>query len=150
MLKLTCPIRKTEVSSLPEEQVRDRLINHMIQNLGFPPSGLVIEKGLSQMPHLDLDGVKIPKRRADIVCFAKGIHPISDLFPLLLIECKAVKITANMVNQVAGYNHFLKAYFIALVNQDEIRTGWFNEEEGKYTFIPYLPSYEDLRNALKK
>jgi hypothetical protein len=148
MPTLTCPIRKVQVAPLPEEQVRVHLLNHMIQNLGFPPSAIVVEKGLSQMPHLELNGLRIPKRRADIVCFAGGVHTTSDYHPLLLIECKAVKLTPKMLNQVVGYNHFMKACFIALVNQDEIRTGWFDKAQGKYVFVPYLPSYKDLREAI--
>lgn len=138
-----CPVRKSWVAALPEEIVRQQLVANMVQ-LGYPLANLVIEKGLRQMPHLQLKGVKIPTRRADIICFAKGIHPHYDLFPLLLVECKAVKIDAKVINQVVGYNHFLQARFIAVANQTEQRTGWYDVSTKGYTFIDWLPSYDEL------
>lgn len=144
---LYCPIRKFHVSSLPEERVRVQLLNQLIFSLGYPRSCIAVEKELAQMPHLRLVDQKFPQRRADLICFAKGIHPEHDLYPLLLIECKAVKLTPKMVNQVVGYNHFIKAYFIALVNQEEARTGWFDPIEGAYRFIPRVPSYTQLRDT---
>lgn len=142
--QLYCPIRKLWVAALPEEVIRQKLVLQMIQQLGFPESCLVLEKGLSQMPHLALSGKEIPKRRADLICFSKGIHPYHDLYPLLLIECKAVKLTHKVINQVAGYNHFLQAYFIAIANEDEIKTGWYDAQSKDYVFVDYLPSYQQL------
>lgn len=143
-MTLYCPIRQIWVTALPEEQIRHRLLTHMIQNLAFPRAQLVVEKGLRQMPHLSLGNQKIPTRRADIICFSRGIHPHHALYPLLLVECKAVPLTSKVLNQVAGYNHFLQAYFIAVMNEHEIRTGWFDKKKGAYSFINYLPNYNDL------
>lgn len=139
-----CSIRKMWVAALPEEIIRQRLITHMIQNLSFPSSSLAVEKGLKQMPHLTLLPGDIPDRRADLVCFAKGIHPDHSLYPLLLIECKAVPLNSKVMHQVMGYNHFLKAHFIAAANENEIRLGWLDKTFQTYQFIPYLPSYTDL------
>lgn len=141
---LTCPIRKAAVSALPEERIRVQLLCDLIDKLGFPASIIAVEKELSQIPHLRSLSKKLPQRRADILCFAKEIHPTEELYPLLLIECKAVKLTSKMVNQVVGYNHYLQAPYIALVNQDEIRTGWFDYEIEAYRFVPYLPTYAQL------
>lgn len=141
---LVCPIRKAAVPSLPEELIRVQLLCDLIEKLGFPAHNLAVEKELSQIPHLRSMGGKLPQRRADIICFAKGIHPIEELYPLLLIECKAVKLTGKMVNQVVGYNHYLKAPFIALANHEEIRTGWFDSQTQEYRFVPYLPTYAQL------
>jgi len=144
-----CPIRKTTVSTLPEERVRVNILNDLIERLGFPASGITVEKELSQMPHLQTTTSPLPQRRADIVCFAKGIHPTYDLFPLLLIECKAVKLTDKMVNQVMGYNYYLKSYFIALANDQEIRMGWFDASAGVYRFILHLPTFKELLASIQ-
>ena len=141
---LYCPIRKRIVSALPEEQVRVRLLHEMIHLLGFPQGGIVIEKELSQMPHLATSSEPLPCRRADIVCFAPGIHPEHSLYPLLLIECKAVEITPKVMNQVIGYNHFVKAYFIAVVNQEKCQVGWFDRNAKTYRYVDYLPTYANL------
>lgn len=145
---LYCPIRKIWVAPLPEECIRQRLLAHMIENLGFPSAHIVVEKGLRQMPHLALGGQDIPTRRADIVCFSQGIHPKHALYPLLLVECKAVPLTNKVLNQVAGYNHFLQAHFIAVMNENEIRTGWFDRQQGAYSFINELPDYQTLRKKV--
>lgn len=134
-----CPIRKTAVSELPEEKVRVQLLFDMIERLGYPASMIAVEKELATIP--SLKGSRgLPQRRADIICFAKRTD--ESLSPLLLIECKAVNITNRMINQAVGYNHYLKAPFIALVNQHEIRTGWL--QQGIYEFIPFLPTYSQL------
>jgi hypothetical protein len=147
--QIYCHLRKMWVAALPEELVRQRLISHMVNHLNFPQSYLVLEKELRQMPHLEGDLRQFPDRRADLICFAKDIHPKYALYPLLLIECKAVKLTSKVVDQVVGYNHFLQACFIAIVNADEIRTGWYDREKKEYTFINSLPNYATLVAMLK-
>lgn len=146
--RLICPIRKAAVPSLPEEIIRVQLLCDLIEKLGFPADHLAVEKELSQIPHLRSLGNKLPQRRADIICFAKEIHPTEALYPLLLIECKAVKLTGKMVNQVVGYNHYLKAPYIALANHEEIQMGWYDNTSQSYRFIPYLPSYERLLSKI--
>lgn len=147
---LICPIRKTAVGSLPEERIRVQLLCDLIDKLGYPSNSLTVEKELAQIPHLRSMGGKLPKRRADIICFAKGIHPSEELYPLLLIECKAVKLTPKMVNQVVGYNHYLKACYIALINHEEIRTGWFDRSTQTYQFVSYLPTHAQLLRSVQQ
>jgi len=141
---IRCAIRKVPVEATPEEIVRQELLLRMLGPLGFPEGCIAVEKALRQMPHLALADCEIPDRRADIVCFAKGIHPDHDLFPLLLIECKAVKLTPRVINQVSGYNHYMGARFIAVANRDEVRLGWIDPETEQYTYIPYIPEYQEL------
>jgi hypothetical protein len=147
--QIYCLIRKIWVAALPEELVRQRLLSHMIHTLGFPPSYLVLEKELRQMPHLTLNDYKIPDRRADLICFGKEIHPQHSLYPLLLVECKAVHLTSKVINQVVGYNYFIKAHFVAIANSQEIKTGWYDKEKKEHVFINTLPSYEGLLNTIK-
>lgn len=149
MDQVYCPIRKLWVAALPEEIVRQKLVAQMTHQLGYPPSYLVLERGLKQMPHLELVDQKVPDRRADIVCFSPAIHPKHALYPLLLVECKAVKLTDSVIQQVIGYNHFVNSYFIAVVNSNEIRTGWVDPSLGTYRFINTLPSYAELLQAIK-
>lgn len=147
---MRCIIRGIPVEAQPEELVRQSLLLHMIGSLGYPQSLIVVEKELKHIPHLRLYNQEVPERRADIICFGKGIHPEHGLYPLLLIECKAVKLTSKVVNQVAGYNHFVEAYFIAAANKDEIQTGWYDASSKKYRFVPFLPAYRDLIQSTQK
>lgn len=146
---LFCPIRKERVSALPEECVRQRVLLHMINERGFPASLIAVEKSLRQLPHLVMADLRqVPDRRADIICFAKNLKGCGDLYPLLTIECKAIKLSPRVISQVVGYNHFVQACFIAIVNQSEIRTGWYDKLQESYVFVDYLPSYHDLLSAI--
>lgn len=122
----------------------------MITQLAFPKEALAVEKKLRHLPHLSPAAAAIiPDRRADLLCFAKGIHPTIDLYPLLLVECKAVKINDQVLGQIIGYNHYVQACFICVINAHEVRVGWRNGLNS-YDFISYLPSYSDLKGFLKK
>jgi hypothetical protein len=147
---LFCPIRKEWVSALPEERVRQRVLNQMIAELGFPASLIVVEKALKQLPHLAVsDRYQIPDRRADLICFTKGMICDHSLYPLLIVECKSVRLTSRVINQVLGYNHFVRSCFIAIVNHMEVKTGWYDPASNSYEFINYLPSYETLLHAVQ-
>jgi hypothetical protein len=146
--QLYCPIRKKWVARLPEEHVRQHLVKYMVDKLEFPLGSLALEKELRHMPHLALHPGKIPERRADLICFAKGIHPEYDLYPLLLVECKAVKLTPKVIAQVTGYNHFLGAFFVGIANHEEVKIGWLDQKTKKYQFISHLPNYQELLKAV--
>lgn len=142
---IPCLIRKESVAATPEESVRQGLLHHLINHLDFPASYIAVEKALHQIPHLTLSDANLPDRRADIICFGKGIHPKHELYPLLLVECKAIKLSSKVINQVSGYNVFLQACFIAVVNKDEVKFGWKGKDG--YQFINYIPKYSELINA---
>lgn len=143
--QLYCLIRKNWVAASPEEFVRQETLHHLLQHCGFPSSCIVVEKDLKSMPHLSTRG-KLPERRADIICYAKikneGLHP------LLLIECKAMPLSSRELQQVIGYNHLLKASFIALVNQKEKKLGWFDPELSNYKFVNYFPTFSELLHSI--
>jgi hypothetical protein len=146
---ILCPLRCRAVSSLPEERVRVRLIEFLLQ-AGYPKSGLVIEKALAQMPHLANCAGPLPLRRADLVSFVAGIHPEEGLYPLILFECKGVPLTERMKKQVTGYNHFLGAYFVSLINQASCWLGWLDSGSGEYRWITHLPRFGELMTFLKQ
>ncbi len=147
---MQCRVRNVPVSETPEEIVRQSLLRRMIDEKGFPLGGIAVEKGLAQMPHLQLHSHQIPERRADIVCFANQIHPNHSLYPLLLIECKATPLNQKVINQVVGYNHYLQAYYIAIANQNQIQTGWYDLVKKRYFFIDGLPNYSELVNNINR
>lgn len=136
---LTCRLRQAMVAATPEEKVRQRLIAYMIDHLGFLPHTLLIEKELRQLPHIDPALSQMPQRRFDLLVLEADIHPQFPLYPLLVIECKAVKIKAKERRQLEGYNHYLRAPFICLVNDEEILTGQYHFDLGRYHFENGLP-----------
>lgn len=110
------PIRKLWVVATPEEMVRQQWIRAMIERLGYPPGLLAVEKELTSLPHLQ--GLAVPERRLDILCFAPRLHPDHALFPLLLIECKSGPLTEAALRQVLGYNAHVQASYTAVVNAE--------------------------------
>ena len=136
-------IRQQWVAATPEEIVRQRWIHKMVGELGFPKELLVIERELKMLPHLKQHPHRLPTRRVDVLSFGKGS---SDIFPLLLIECKDETLSQQALDQALAYNTFVQAYYVAIVNQDQIRL--------KYNLacqkceIDRLPSYKDLMEAV--
>ncbi len=102
----------------PEEIVRQNLIHDMTQKLGYPRELIGVEREISQLPHLN--GKTIPKRRFDIVCFTGKIHKEFPLYPLLLVECKAIPLSEKALSQVLGYNYYVGAYFVAIANSQGV------------------------------
>lgn len=143
------PIRKKHVTHTPEEAIRQRLIQAMIQKLGYPSSLIGVEKELCQLPHLALKEKKtIPNRRADLIVFASRIHKDHALFPLLMVECKAVALTPKFAQQVIGYNSVVEAPFVAIANDTQCLVGCFDPQDGIYRFNEGLPTYKQLVDRL--
>lgn len=114
----------------------------MIEDLGYDKNMFVIERGIDQLPHLHkkISG----NRRVDILYYAKGIHSDWDLYPLLLIECKAGQITKGAKEQIIGYNYHIQSYFLAIVNAVEIKM--FREGFE----VPFIPHCDELIKVVKK
>jgi hypothetical protein len=149
--RLFDPVRKKWVEPEPEEIIRQELIQKMLSELGYPLSLLAVEKELSLLPHLRLvQREAVPKRRADVIVFAKEIHPDHVLFPLLMVECKAVPLTPKFARQVVGYNSFVQAPYLALANGIQMLTGHFDQAAGHFRFESGLPPYEALLAGVKQ
>jgi hypothetical protein len=143
-------LRRVWVAATPEEVVRQALLQQMVKQLGYPKELLVVEREISQLPHLV--GQKLPERRLDILCFGREIHPQYPLYPLLLIECKSDNLCMDAEEQLLGYNSFVGAYFIAMAAKDQVLFGYRTKQEKKgagFTFLPYLPPHAQLLDFLK-
>lgn len=141
-------VRREWVKATPEEKVRQTWLYRLVYSLNYPKELLVVEKELKDLPHLSS---KIqPKRRVDILCYGRFIHPEHSLYPLLLIECKREEIGNTAVEQLIGYNGSIHAYFIAVANHKEIRLGYFHKQKKTYVFESGLPSYQELVGWIKQ
>jgi len=109
------PVRACWVRATPEEQVRQRWLKRMIDYLGYPKQLLVVEKEIKRLPHLS--SVELPERRVDILSYKKEGERLK---PLLLIECKEGALSEEALSQVLGYNHYIKASCVAIVNAEEV------------------------------
>ena len=137
------PIRQKWLVATPEEIVRQKCLAYLIDQCKFPRDVITIEKKLSELPHLSLRKQELPERRLDILCFAPKLD-----FPLLLIECKAVPLQEKMLSQVWGYNSYVGAPFVVLINDKELSFSW--EENGETRYRDFIPPYPELINACKK
>lgn len=128
-------IRKKWVEATREEMVRQKLLLLMVESLQYPRGSLAVERALSEV----VRDVRVPNRRLDLLCF-----DMTNLKPLLLVECKAVAIHRKMFTQVIGYNAYIGAPFICLVNHERsLFLRWRDHEvvrEG-------IPNYLELVNA---
>ena len=140
-------VRDSWVAATPEEIVRQKLLKKMIYKLSYPRELIVVEKALSEIPLFSSFTGSLPIRRIDIACFAKGIVLNQPLSPLLIIECKEDKRGLDeALEQVKGYNHYLKAYFIAVAHPEGEVFGFV--EKGAFHYIDYLPSYSTLIQSI--
>ena len=138
-------IRHSWVVATPEEIVRQTLLNKMIDELLYPKELIVVEKALSEIPMLAASAA--PLRRIDVACFAKNIHPDHALYPLLLIECKESKQDAmQALEQVKGYNRFIRAYFIAVAYPGGEMFGFLDKD--RFALLEFLPPYPQLIRAI--
>jgi len=139
---LFCPYRREHLTAQPEELIRQSLLKAMTEQLGYPTGAILVEKALSQLPHLSASGRSLPGRRVDILVYTNA--GLKGLVPLLLIECKAVRLKQAALQQVAGYNHYIGAPFIAVANAEQIFMGWQDLVKGASRTIDFLPSYAQL------
>jgi len=101
--EILCLIRRKWVALEPEEWVRQHLIYHLSEDLGYPMGLMAVEHTLILN---DLS------KRADLVCFNRDRNPI------LLAECKAPSIPLGQtaLDQAARYNLVLKVPTLLLTN----------------------------------
>jgi len=101
--EILCLVRRKWVALEPEEWVRQHLIYHLSENLGYPMGLMAVEH------YLIFNDVT---KRADLVCFNR------DRMPILLAECKAPKIplSQTVLDQAARYNLVLKVPLLMLTN----------------------------------
>jgi sulfur carrier protein ThiS len=125
-------IRRQWVAATPEELVRQSWIQRMVHELQFPKELLAIEKELKTLPHLQYYDHPLPSRRIDILSFAHAMTP------LLLIECKDHPLSQEAMEQALAYNSFVKAPYVAIVNQDQIR---LKSPQGE---MDRLPNFSEL------
>jgi hypothetical protein len=130
----------------PEEKIRQRFIEKMVGELGYPRALLAVEKDLASLAFLS--AAMDPNRRLDILALTPGGEGLK---PLLLVECKAKEIDEAALSQVLGYNRALGAPFVCLTNGTITKTFWKeidSEHAMNLVSIPFLPSYRQLLEKL--
>ncbi|MBS0653337.1 MAG: type I restriction enzyme HsdR N-terminal domain-containing protein [Verrucomicrobia bacterium] len=128
------------VKATPEEIVRQSVLRKMVHDLGYPRELIAVEKEIGEL--VPLSTTSAPQRRIDIVCFKKNLS--SGLQPLILIECKDEPFTQKAIDQVIGYNAFIKAPFLSVVSREGEVIGHWDELQQSYRFRRGFPGYQEL------
>lgn len=100
------PVRKKYVVLTPEEWVRQQVLKHLIEDLGYAPSLLSVERRIK---------AGTVWKRYDIVAFHEAR-------PWLLIECKEEKVSLgeDVLRQVLAYNSTIRAEYLAVTNGHQL------------------------------
>lgn len=124
--QIFCEWRHKWVRLTPEEWVRQQLLHHLVEQLGYPASLIAVETAIC---------VGNVKKRCDAVVFDNTMQP------LVLIECKAetVSLTQKTLDQAVIYNRKLNVPYLLLCNG--VQTIFINGTNSNTTGIP---RYADL------
>lgn len=109
--QIFCDWRRRWVRLTPEEWVRQQLLHRMVDQLGYPASRIAVEQAIT---------VGEVSKRCDAVVYQVSVESqyLSNLSPLLLIECKAetVPLTQKTLDQALTYNRRLQVPYLLLHN----------------------------------
>lgn len=122
------PVRKRYLLRTPEEFVRQSLMAHLVNDLGYPQLMFTSEQGLNQNGLLKRTDLRVFKRSR--CC--------------MLIECKAPHIPLNqkVLDQVLKYNREVAAPWVLLSNGLQHIVAWMGEGPPRYA--SNIPPYTEL------
>lgn len=121
------PIHRKRLKNRPEERVRLRTIEYLI-NGGWSKHRISTEEAISSSQKETL-------LRTDVICYTQQFKPF------LLIECKAeqVKITEQTADQIARYNRDVNAPYLLMTNG--LRDFWYGiEDENSVSILDTIPN----------
>ena len=136
VLKVFDRLRKKYIVLTPEEYVRQRFVDWMINQLGYPASLMANEVGI------ELNGTK---KRCDTVVFSpKGS-------PFIIVEYKSPDVVINQVvfDQIVRYNMVLHARYLIVSNGLRHYCCVIDYEKNSYSFIPSVPLYRYVNYQLR-
>ena len=124
------PLRKKYVMLTPEEEVRQKTIHHLVENLAVPAGLLAVEYSIR------VNGMD---KRCDAVVFG------NDMQPLMIVECKApaVKITQKALEQAVRYYSALHPRFLLLFNGKDCLC--FKVQGNTLQAMDHLPDYQEMK-----
>jgi hypothetical protein len=124
-------VRKKYLVLTPEEWVRQNFIQFLIHEKSYPPSLILIEKGLN---------VHQLKRRFDAVVYTNGGQPA------MLLEFKApgVKVNQQVFQQIANYNLQLRVKYLLVSNGLKHYCCEMDYVKQSFVFLSDIPDFSEL------
>lgn len=142
------PIRQKLIQYTPEEEVRQKVIQFLIKEMGFESTHIEVEVPMS---HFE----KGAKGRADIIVYSTdreepGNPEWNIKVPVLIIECKAPFVELNQLTleQVYAYNEITISWNIAITNGHLIEFHSWDEEAYQYRPLLKIPHSTELNNQV--
>jgi hypothetical protein len=125
------PVRRKYVLLTPEEEVRQIVLQQLVEDFGYPAGLLSVEFPLR------LNGLD---KRCDIVVFSR------QLTPLMIVECKArhIQLSQKVLDQTMRYNVTLNVKYLLLTNGQTQYSIQLEEEGKKVVFLDKIPEYNML------
>lgn len=126
------PLRRKWLVLTPEEWVRQHVLNHLVHDLGCPPSLISVEHTIA------LNGLT---KRADIVVHGRHGRPV------LLVECKAphVRMDERVFEQAARYNLVFKVRHLLVTNGLAHYCCRLDLDTGAVEFLTSPPPFEAMQ-----
>ncbi|HDO27558.1 MAG TPA: type I restriction enzyme HsdR N-terminal domain-containing protein [Bacteroidetes bacterium] len=123
--------RKKFVALTPEEWVRQHFLHFLVNEKGYPPGLIVIEKGLK---------LNRMQKRFDAVVYSNSGKPV------MLLEFKSpdVKPEQKVFDQIAAYNLKMKVDYLLVSNGIQHFCCKINHASKQYHFLDEIPDYPDI------
>lgn len=126
------PLRRRFVALTPEEEVRQKVLYLLVEQLQVPAGLVAVEYSLK------VNGMD---KRADVVIFGKEGQP------LMIVECKAptVTLTEAVLDQAVRYHSALKPNYLLLTNGTSMYC--FKAEGQGLRSMDHLPGFAEMQGA---
>ncbi len=126
-------LRRKYVAFTPEEWVRQHFTNYLTEYLGYPPGLIQVEASFR---------LNSMMRRADILVHDRSGQPV------MIVECKAqdVKITQEVVDQVANYNYSYGVKYLIMTNGITHFSVKIDTVAHTLVQLEHVPDYETVIN----
>lgn len=124
-------LRKKWMPLLPEEWVRQHVVEYLVQEKKVPAGLIGVEKGFL------FQGMQ---RRADLI-----VHDREGK-PAMMVECKAPSVTLEQAvfDQIARYNLVIHARYLYVTNGLQHYCYKVDGDRKKYVFLKELPAFDEL------
>ncbi len=122
------PIRKKWLVLLPEELVRQLVVQYLTVDRGYPASRIAIEKGVI---------INERQKRLDILIYDKEGKPF------LLVECKAatIKLDDKVFEQIAMYNLSFSVPYLMVTNGLQTYCCEMDYKNQCFNFLEEIPDF---------
>ncbi|MGD6942466.1 type I restriction enzyme HsdR N-terminal domain-containing protein [Cytobacillus gottheilii] len=116
------PCRQILLQFTPEEEVRQKILQVLIEEMNIPRESISTEFNLNQVDPTS-------KQRADIVVWHKDRNGIEHALIVLELKAKHIELTDHTLEQVKSYNKILNAKYLGISNGGHMQLYEMNNDE---------------------